>query len=369
MLEERSPTMRTVPSTHRKRYLIAALLLSIVILVTAAYFMAGRKQVKQQSNTQYPWFAPYIDATNMPMYPFEQPSAALHTMGILSFITASSSDPCTPTWGGYYTLDEAADTLRLDARIKSLRQQGGQIAVSFGGAAGNELATTCIDPKKLARAYQTVIDRYELTVIDLDLEGAGLTDTLAMQRRAVALNSLQTTTRDSKRQLAVWLTLPVTPTGLTNAGKDTITALLDQSVNIAGVNIMTMEYGESRPSSQSMYDAAIDALNSTHAQLLDIYRQAGNALSPTSAWSKIGVTPQIGQAADSNELFTLDDAKRLNAYSKARGIGRVSMWSANRDAPCGDAATASTGNCSGTDQPPGAYADALGNGFSVSKSQ
>jgi chitinase len=42
----------------------------------------------------------------------------------------------------------------------------------------------------------------------------------------------------------------------------------------------------------------------------------------------------IGQNDTPGEVFTLPDAGALARYATAHGVTRVSMWSANRDAPC-----------------------------------
>ena len=71
---------------------------------------------------------------------------------LLSFVVAGPDDACTPTWGGYYTLDQAATDLELDRRIAQLRLTGGNARVSFGGQANRELSVACDDPDALAAA-------------------------------------------------------------------------------------------------------------------------------------------------------------------------------------------------------------------------
>mgnify|MGYP000385156732 CR=1 FL=1 len=54
-------------------------------------------------------------------------------------------------------------------------------------------------------------------------------------------------------------------------------------------------------------------------------------MSDKAFWAKIGATPMIGQNDLSNEIFTLADAKTLNQFAQKSGLGRLSIWSANRD--------------------------------------
>lgn len=142
--------------------------------------------------------------------------------------------------------------------------------------------------------------------------------------------------------------------------------MLKSGVDLAGVNVMTMDYGASRQSGQTMEQASEQALNETHRQLSILYQEAGINLNSTSLWRKIGATPMIGQNDISTEVFGLDDATGLNKFAASHGIGRMSMWSANRDVPCGenyvDVKVVST-SCSGVKQDNLSFALALSKGF------
>ena len=48
------------------------------------------------------------------------------------------------------------------------------VRVSFGGRQGPELAGNCSSAPDLARAYQSVVDRYRLSKVDFDLEGVAV---------------------------------------------------------------------------------------------------------------------------------------------------------------------------------------------------
>lgn len=313
-----------------------------------------------------PWFAAYVDVTSTPVYAFEQLGSTASSDAILSFIVSSPSEACVPTWGTYYTLDEAAVALDLDRRIARLQQQGGRIAVSFGGALNSELSLGCTDPEALVKAYKSVIDRYNIDTIDLDLERESLVDTEAGARRASVIARLQKNYRDNGRNLAVWLTLPVAPQGLTKEGTDIIAQMLAAGVDIAGVNLMTMDYGASRVQGQSMFDASRQALIESHRQLGILYKQAGINLNGDSLWRKIGATPMIGQNDVVDEVFTLEDARAFNAFSRGQGIGRMSMWSANRDTPCGENyvdVKVVSDSCSGVKDAKQSFAQVLSEGF------
>lgn len=312
-----------------------------------------------------PWFAGYVDATVTPQYAFESPETSAQADVVLSFVVAESADACTPSWGAAYPLDDAAQQLDMDRRIARVRQLGGDAIVSFGGASNVELATACTDVGELRKAYAAVVDRYDLSTIDLDIEADDLTDAVAGQRRAEALAALQAERSAAGEPLAIWVTLPVAQDGLTVEGKYLVSQMLAAGVGLAGVNVMTMDYGTDL-GGRSMGEVAIGALEATHAQLDALYSATGQDLTDATLWGKLGATPMIGQNDIRGEVFGLDDATTLNAFAQQKQLGRLSAWSLNRDATCGpnylDVHTVSN-QCSGVDQEPGQFADVLSAGF------
>src|SRR5690606_2349898 len=110
-----------------------------------------------------------------------------------------------------------------------------------------ELAVACTDPDDLYEAYRSVVTRYDTQVVDLDVEGEALGDEAANLRRAEAVARLQ-----ADEQVEVWVTLPVSPDGLTAEGEALVTTMLRAGVDLTGVNAMTMNYGESRGRGSSM---------------------------------------------------------------------------------------------------------------------
>lgn len=360
----------------QRRLSLFRLLLLLGILAAIAYgTKLGVNNLKEDivvTDTPKPWFASYVDVTATPQFDFEKlGNTKAHNL-VLSFIVSSSNNPCTPTWGNAYDLSEAGVSLDLDRRIARLRQLGGEIAISFGGAINDELAVKCTNPEYLLAAYRSVIDKYQVDTIDLDIEKETLSDTESLDRRAQAISLLQKERRDKGESLAVWLTLPVTPQGLTEEGTNIIAKMLEKGVDLSGVNIMVMDYGDSKDKDISMQLASQQALLETHRQLGILYSNANIVLNSSSLWQKIGMTPMIGQNDFVDEIFTLDDAKGLNEYAITNGIARASMWSANRDIQCGENyvnLSVVSDSCSGVKQDELAYSAILSNGFDGELSQ
>lgn len=352
----------------RKLSLFRLLALGVVAALVAAGVIVGwnRYHDAEAAASERAIFAGYVDVTATPTYGFEVPASEAAKAVILSFIVADKDNGCEPSWGTYYSMDQAGQDLDLDRKVARLVQVGGSVSVSFGGQANDELAVTCTDVSKLKKAYASVVDRYNLSSIDLDIEGAGLTDTAALARRADAVAALQAERLADDKPLSVWLTLPVAPTGLTPEGIAAVTAMLDGKVDLAGVNIMTMDYGGSKIAGTTMLEASTAAAEATHAQLRTVYKAAGEELGSESLWRKIGLTPMIGQNDVLGEIFTLQDAAGLHEFAVAMGVGKMSMWSMNRDATCGPNypdITRVSNSCSGVDQKGQLFSTVLGDGL------
>ncbi len=360
------PHQAEQPSASAPKRRLSVVRLLIAAVTTGALIVGGvigyQWWAAAATASVKPWFAGYADVTATPTFNFESPASKAGRDVFLSFIVGASDGSCTPTWGTAFTLDQAAVSLDLDRKIARLEQQGGAVAISFGGQRNNELATACTDVGALAAAYAQVIDRYHISTIDLDIEGANLSNPAVGQRRAEAIKKLQSTRRAAGKPLAVWLTLPVSPSGLSVEGQTAVSQMLATGVDLAGVNAMTMDYGSSRVAGQSMLTATTDALTATQRQLKVLYSRAGVHLSDATVWAKLGATPMIGQNDVPGEVFDLTTAKQLNTFVLNHGIGRVSMWSLNRDITCGPNyvdVTQVSDACSGVNQGKQKFADLL----------
>ena len=339
-------------------------LAAATVLACVIFFWSWRSGLVT-GDTEKTWFAGYVDVTVSPAYPFEEASTAGTRDVVLAFLVASPQDVCMPSWGALYRPDEAAAALSLDRRLSLLRSRGGSASVSFGGARNSELSTACQDEAKLRTAYRDVVERYEPAYLDFDLEGADLLDQPGGERRARAVAALQREHNSSGKKLGVWLTLPVSPRGLTDAGIASVEQMLQAGVELSGVNIMTMNYGASRSSSQGMLEAAKSAADATHDQLSILYQRAGTNLNPEQVWKKIGLTPMIGRNDLPGEVFGLDAARDLKDYAVGLGVQRLSMWSLNRDASCrlGEQGEDASFTCSGVDQGTTRFSELLGSGL------
>lgn len=310
------------------------ILVLILAAVTGGITYAVHRATTTAARTATSWSVPYVDVTLTPSYEFQNPQANPARDIALAFVVADPASSCSPSWGGAYSLDTASQDLQLDRRITQLRAAGGHVMISFGGQANKELALACNDVAKLTDAYRAVVKRYDVQEIDLDIEGAAVSDKASIDRRAQAIAALQKERLAAKSKLDVWITAPVATSGLTADGVAMVTSTIAGGVAVTGVNAMTMDFGSADHPTTDMLEATKSALESTAKQLGEIYRTQGVTLDDTQRWARLGATPMIGQNDVKGEVFTLADAKGLADFATTKGLGRVSLWSLNRDAPC-----------------------------------
>jgi hypothetical protein len=236
---------------------------------------------------------PYTDVTLWPTYDINLAPVKNFCLG---FVVADAQND--PSWGGFY---KTSSDFYMD-KILKLRKNGGDVIVSFGGAAGNELALTTKSVNELYLKYKSVVDRHKLKSIDFDIEGPAMLDIESCHRRGQAILELKKTFP----KLEVSVTVPVMPSGLDS---DTLACLAVTPHDL--LNIMAMDFGRE----VDMGLAVTQAIKSTRGQ--------------TS--KKIGVTVMIGKN-DTIEVFTLTDAKYLREFLKKNiWVVRVSIWSIERD--------------------------------------
>ena len=123
-------------------------------------------------------FAPYVDATGWPplsLTEMAEETGVKHF--VLGFVVDETGSACKASWGGFFDIEgwTAAQDFMFplieDGEIGALRQMGGDVMVSIGGAANTPLASACESVEALAIEYQSIIDAYDITHLDFDIEG------------------------------------------------------------------------------------------------------------------------------------------------------------------------------------------------------
>jgi hypothetical protein len=225
---------------------------------------------------------------------YEDTGIKFFNLGFIQSASGVSNGKINWGWGGYAVLNENNNDntqyAGIKKSIKEIRELGGDVTISLGGANGTPFWQTTQDVDVLFNTYKELVQGYGLTRLDLDIEGPAQNKNNNIAN-AKAIKKLQQATG-----VDIVLTLPVLPSGLTYEQLDVLEAYLSQGVDIKLVNIMTMCYGSSALLPGENYGtASLRAVDNTKNQLKDYFKKYGNIdLTDAAAYRKIGTTTSIG---------------------------------------------------------------------------
>jgi chitinase len=254
-------------------------------------------------------FAPYVESwANINLTNLATTTG--HKFYTLAFVIGGNG--CAPSWNGDTAI--TANTTTFVNDVASLRKLGGDVIISFGGASGTELGDACTTVEALQAAYQTVITRYGLKWMDLDIESGAESHTAAVDRRNKALKNLKA----ANPGLRVSYTLAVDPSGLPQAQRTLLSNAKTNGLAVDVVNVMAMDYGGCN---LDMGKAATDAASATHKQLQTLGVD----------WA-VGVTPMTGTNDVACEVFSTSNAQTLVDFSGANDyVALLAFWAVGRD--------------------------------------
>ncbi|HEX7737635.1 MAG TPA: carbohydrate binding domain-containing protein [Ktedonobacteraceae bacterium] len=311
--------------------------LVLTSLVAAVVVFAGNlSSAHAASSFPSSYFAPYDDVTIGPSLQ-SVTQATGQKFYTLAFITGNG---CNAAWAGTILLNQTGTFLpHLDSDISFIRSQGGDVVISFGGAAGQELAQTCTSASSLQAQYQAVVTKYSAMHLDFDIEGGEQGDSTTYDRRDIALAALQA----ANPGLTISFTLPSATTGLLSDSLGLLNNAKSHGVNYNVVNLMTMDYGS--PDSQ-MGQEAINAANGLHSELQNIFPSK----SSSQLWAMVGITPMIGQNDSAGEIFSLSNASQVLSFAQSNHVGELAFWEVPRDNGNCAGSTSASDSCSGVSQ-------------------
>ncbi len=160
-------------------------------------------------------YAPYFETwTTDSLATTAQQSGAKYFT--LAFLETLSKTSCTLAWNG--SRNDPVSNGRYLSDIASLRSTlGGDVIPSFGGwsadQGGTEIGDSCKNVASIAAAYEDVITNYDVTRLDMDVEGRSLNRSEGIDRRNKALKLAQDWAAAHGRQFQVSYTLPTSASG------------------------------------------------------------------------------------------------------------------------------------------------------------
>ena len=109
------------------------------------------------------------------------------------------------------------DRRPVPERHRQLRATGGDVIPSLGGwsadQGGTEIADSC-RAWPIAAAYEKLITTYNVSRLDMDIEGRSLTNSAGIDRRNKAIKLLQDWAAENGRNVQIQYTLPTSANGL-----------------------------------------------------------------------------------------------------------------------------------------------------------
>jgi hypothetical protein len=249
----------------------------------------------------------------------------------LAFLETLSKTSCTLAWDGDKARAITASPTPYAADIASLRGLGGNVIPSFGGwsadQGGTEIGDSCANVNSIAAAYEQVVTTYDVSRLDMDIEGRSLTKPAGIDRRNKAIKLLQDWATANGRPLTISYTLPTSRSGLPANELSVIDNAIANGVRIDIVQPMVFDYYDRVVA--DMGDSAISAVQGLHAQLASRFP----AKTPAQVWAMIGATIMNGldDYPKKTESTSVQDAQQLLAFAQANGMSVLSMWAIQRD--------------------------------------
>ncbi len=181
--------------------------------------------------------------------------------------------------------------------------------------------------RRFAAAYEDVITNYDVTRLDMDVEGRSLNRSEGIDRRNKALKLAQDWAAAHGRQFQVSYTLPTSASGLEPSGIAVLQNAIANQTRVDVVNIMTFDYYDRVTT--DMGGAAISAAQGLHAQLHSLYPSTTTA--QLNAMVGITLMPGLDDYPRRTESTSVADAQRVYDFARANGFNTLSIWAIQRD--------------------------------------
>ena len=234
----------------------------------------------------------------------------------LAFVLANGG--CTPAWAADAGMDNVSSDTQIAPIISAVRSAGGDVVVSFGGYGGTKLGETCGSASATAAAEQTVITKYGLNAIDLDLEEPEYENANAINNELGAAKILQA----NNPGLYISVVIPGTTSGTGYFGQQLLTAAKTIGYTPNNFAIMPFDGGFSGASSQ------ISALQSFNTILMNTF-----GWNSATAYAHEGFSGMNGRT-DSGEYFSQTDFQSVLSFAENNHLARYTYWALNRDRQC-----------------------------------
>jgi hypothetical protein len=246
-------------------------------------------------------------------------TTVMNASGIKQFTMAFmlSGGGCVPMWDSNRPLTGGVD----QTTINTIRGNGGDVEISFGGWSGNKLGPNCSSASALAGAYQQVINAYNLKYIDIDIENTDEFENATVQDRILGALKI---VKQNNPGIKTIVTFGTSTTGPAYWGTRLINQAAALGANIDVFTIMPFDFG----GGADMYGNTVNATNGLKNQLKTAF-----GWTDAQAYAHSGISGMNGYS-DQSEITTTAIWTSIRDWANANHIARLAFWSVNRDRGC-----------------------------------
>ncbi|MDI1462641.1 carbohydrate binding domain-containing protein [Catellatospora sp. KI3] len=246
-------------------------------------------------------------------------ATVMSATGVKQFTMAFmlSGGGCVPMWDSSRPLTGGVD----QATINTIRANGGDVEISFGGWQGNKLGPNCSSASALAGAYQQVINAYNLKYLDVDIENTDEFESEVVQDRILGALKI---VKQNNPGIKTILTFGTTTTGPSYWGTRLINQAAATGANVDVFTIMPFDFGGGADMAASTISAATGLKNALKTAF---------GWTDAQAYAHVGISGMNGYS-DQSEITTTAQWTSIRNWANTNHIARLAFWSVNRDRGC-----------------------------------
>lgn len=207
--------------------------------------------------------------------------------------------------------------------ISDFTAGGGVPVISFGGSKKILPEHNITDHAVLLSGYQGVINGYNVRHIDFDIEATVATKTVR-ERNVALMSDLLKSFTDLRISYSLEIISRGDEVGINPFGRKLLSDLAAKNIVPGLVNLL-IEYLPAPLPPATRWDVAEKVMEAAQKQLTEIFK-----LTSQDAWGHIGACPMYAQTGDN--VWTIDDHKKLREFADTHKIGCISGWNTNYDA-------------------------------------
>ena len=208
---------------------------------------------------------------------------------------------------------------------------GGDVIPSFGGwsadQGGTEIGDSCKNVSSIATAYEALITKYDVSRLDMDIEGRSLTKPDGIDRRNKAIKLVEDWAAANGRPLQISYTLPTSASGLESSASGS-PPKRDRQQH-ARRRREHHDLRLLRPCDKRHGCCGNQRCDGLVNQLGTLY--PGKTLAERQAMVGITLMPGLDDYPRRTESTSVADAQRVYNDAVGNGYNTLSIWAVQRD--------------------------------------